>query len=139
MSEYVEIKKHGNTYKDVSLCPECGCEETAIIESGLWQDDDSFLIIFNRYGDGKKYRCNECGCEYVVCVLDRAELVRVKGFARVLCVCAGVIFGILGMIFLSFLILAMYDGKGFTSYISYGACLIASILACVLFFYLCRD
>lgn len=138
-SEHVEIKKHGSTYKDISFCPECGCGETTVIESGLWQEDDSFLVFFNRYGDGKKYRCNECGCEYVVCVLDRAELVKAKGFARVLCVCAGIIFSVLCVIFSAFLTLAIYDGKGFTSYIFYGACLIASILACGLFFYLCRD
>ena len=138
-SEHVEIKKHGNTYKEVSFCPECGCGETTVIESGLWQDDDSFLVIFNRYGDGKKYRCNECGCEYVVCALDKAELVKAKGFARVLCICAGLIFSVLAVMFLASFLLAMADGEGSASYIFHGVCLIASILVCVLFFYLCRD
>ena len=35
-------------------------EKNTIIKRDTYSDDKSFLLIFNRYGDGKTYRCNEC-------------------------------------------------------------------------------
>ena len=48
-SETVEIKKHGNTYEDITFCPECGCKDSDIIDEGEYGHN---TFIFRIYGDG---------------------------------------------------------------------------------------
>lgn len=77
-------------------------EKNTVIKKDTYVGDKSFLLIFSRYGDGKTYRCNECGCKYVVCNLDKVELRKATGFASVLCVCFACILAISACVILLF-------------------------------------
>ena len=101
-SETVEIKKHGNTYEDITFCPECGCKDSDIIKKGEFGHD---TFIFDVYGDGKVYKCKECGCEYLICKTDQIKLRQFEGFASVVCGILGFVFAIACLLLLLSVIL----------------------------------
>lgn len=138
MSEHVEVevKEHGNTYEDITFCPECGCIKNTVIKSDTYVDDRSFLLIFNRYGDGKTYRCNECGCKYVVCNLDKVELKKVKGFASVLCVCFALILALVALITISYIFSDLISSKGMPEIFKHTVLCVLSIISSAFLFYI---
>lgn len=139
MSEHVEIKEHGNTYEDITFCPECGCRKNTIIKRDIYSDDKSFLLIFNRYGDGKTYRCNECGCKYVVCNFDKVELKRATGFASVLCVCFAIILALVALIVLFCIIGDLMASKGAPELFKHAVIGVLSTISSAFFFYIGVD
>ena len=78
-SDTVEIRKHGNTYEDITFCPECGGKENSVIDDGEYGD---YRLIFEIYGDGKVYKCKDCGCEYLICKSDKIAFRKFKGFCK---------------------------------------------------------
>lgn len=139
MSEHVEIKEHGNTYEDIVFCPECGCRKNTIIKKDTYVDNRSFLLIFNRYGDGKTYRCNECGCKYVVCNLDKVELRKAKGFASVLCICFAIILAIVALIILFCMFGDIISSKGMLEFFKHTVLCVLSTISSAFFFYIGFD
>ena len=137
MSEHVEIKEHGNTYEDITFCPECGCRKSTIIKKDTYVDDKSFLLIFNRYGDGKTYRCNECGCKYVVCNLDKVELRKAEGFASVICVCLAIILAIVALITVFCIFGDFIESKGALEVFKHFVLCVLSTLSSAFLFYVC--
>lgn len=137
--EHVEIKEHGNTYEDITFCPECGCRKNTIVKRDTYVDDKSFLLIFKRYGDGNTYRCNECGCKYVVCNLDKVELRKAKGFASVLCVCFACILAVFACIILLFGIPGdIILSNGVSEVFKHAVLCILSTISSAFFFYICE-
>lgn len=139
MSEYVEIKEHGNTYEDITFCPECGCRENTVIKKDTYVDDKSFLLIFNRYGDGKKYRCNECRCKYVVCNFDKVELKKATGFASVLCVCFAIMLALVAVFTVSCILVDLMASKGSTELFKHAVTCVLSTISSAFFFYIGFD
>lgn len=137
--EHVEIKEHGNTYEDITFCPECGCRKNTVIKKDIYVSDKSFLLIFNRYGDGKTYRCNECGCKYAVCNLDKVELRKVKGFASVLCVCFACILAIVALIILFCMFGDIISSKGMLEFFKHTVLCVLSTISSAFFFYIGFD
>lgn len=132
--ETVEIKKHGNSYVDVTHCPECGGEESEIIKTGEWGHSK---FIFYIYGDGKLYKCKECGCEYLICKTNKIMLRRFTGFAGVLCFCTALILICTAICFLLHLISIVLTDNTINFIDIIGT--IVSTFLCAFFFYLCRS
>lgn len=132
--ETVEIKKHGNSYIDTAHCPECGGEKSEVIKGGEWGHD---TFIFNVYGDGKLYRCKECGCEYLICKTDKIELRKFTGFAGVICFCTALIIACAAICFLLHLLSVVLTDKTINVVDIIGT--VASTFVCAFFFYLCRS
>ena len=139
MSEHVEITEHGNTYEDITFCPECGCRKNTVIKKDTYVDDKSFLLIFNRYGDGKTYRCNECGCKYVVCNFDKVELRKAKGFASVLCVCFAIILAVVALITVFCILADLMASKGSAELFKHVVTCVLSTISSAFFFYIGFD
>ena len=139
MSEYVEIKEHGNTYEDITFCSECGCRENTIIKRDTYSDDKSFLLIFNRYGDGKTYRCNECGCKYVVCNFDKVELKKATGFASVLCVCFAIMLALVALITVFCILIDLISSEGFPELFKHVVICVLSTISSAFLFYIGVD
>ena len=139
MSEHVEIKEHGNTYADITFCPECGFRESKVIEKGKYVDDKPFLLIFNRYGDGKTYKCIDCECKYVVCNLDKVELRKAEGFASVICICLAFILASVALIMIFCIFGDFIASKGVLEIFKHLVLCVLSTISSAFFFYIGFD
>lgn len=130
-SETVEIKKHGNTYEDITFCPECGSKNSTSIKEG---DYGHNTFIFRVYGHGKEYKCADCECEFLICKTDKLKLRHFNGFVGVSFFVLGVILIITAIILSSMFIFSLDDG------VNHIAMLVGAIISFYLgafFFYLC--
>ena len=134
-SETVEIKKHGNTYEDITFCPECGCKDSDIIKKGDFGHD---TFIFHVYGAGKVYKCKECECEYLICKTDQIRLRRFEGFTAVVCGLFGFVFGIACVFLLFSVIFPLLDASdkinSMPIFIRSGATLLSAFLSGYFFY-----